>query len=228
MRKTLALIAALATLATFAIADDEVKISPVGSVSVSSKGTDVRSVLHDLFTQGKKNYVLDLDIRKSLYLNLTDVGFDEAFATILQLSGLDYDLQNGIYFLKKGADKKPTVESHAAPSAEPPKAVEPPKKVGRLPETVLAKTVTTRLQKADLREVLKTLSDQTGVPIELDITVPLYKIDAFLIKTSLKYALDNICRAANLEYAFTQELSLRIAAKNQPVAETPVKVYKES
>ncbi|MCW5942842.1 MAG: STN domain-containing protein [Fimbriimonadaceae bacterium] len=227
MRKTLSLIAAFAFLVSPALADDDVKTSPLGTVSVSAKGTDVRSVLHDLFTQGKKNYVLDLDLRKSLYLNLTDVGFDEAFATILHLSGLDYDLQNGIYFLKKAVEKKATVDP-AASNPEPPKAIEAPKKSGRLPDAVLAKTVTTRLQKADLREVLKTLSDQTGVPIELDISVPLYKIDAFLIKTSLKYALDNICRAANLEYAFTTELSLRVASKDRPaVAEAPVKVYKE-
>lgn len=224
--KTLRLIAAAASLAllTCAFAQDEVQTSAAGSVTISSKGSDMRSVLHDLFAQSKRNYVLEDEVRKLLYLNLNEVEFEEAFATILKLTDMDYEVQNGIYYIRR-AEKK-AVPSEEPPKADPKPEVKPPAKPsGKLPESALAKQVTTRYQMKDMREVFASLSQQTGVPIEVDISVPLYKIDAFLIKTSLKYALDHICEAAELKYTLTNESSIRISAKNAVQATTPVKVY---
>ena len=43
---------------------------------------------------------------------------------------------------------------------------------------------------------------QAGIAIEVDPTVPGYKLDAYLINTSLKYALDQVTEAAGLKYRF--------------------------
>lgn len=221
--KTLRLIAAAASLAVLAcaFAQEEVQTSTTGTVTISSKGSDMRSVLHDLFAQSKRNYVLEDEVRKMLYLNLNEVEFDEAFATILKLTEMDYEVQNGIYYIRR-AGKKATEPAKVEPKPE----IKPPAKPsGKLPDSALAKQVTTRYQMKDMREVFASLSQQTGVPIEVDISVPLYKIDAFLIKTSLKYALDHICAAAELTYTLTNEMSIRIAAKNAAPTGSPIKVY---
>jgi len=170
--------------------------TPPTTVSVASKGDDVRVVLHDLFTQVKKNYVLESDIRHSLFLSLTDVEFEEALAIICKSARIGYEVQNGIYFFARVATKP------APPQAKP---------LGKLPESVLQKTVTVRLPKTDLRAVLAAFTQQTGVKIEADASVPLYKLDVFLSKTSLKYSLDVICRAAGLKYSFTNSLSILIS-----------------
>ena len=44
------------------------------------------------------------------------------------------------------------------------------------------------------------LSKQSGVKIVVDDKVPAYKLDAFLINTSLRYALGKVTKAAGLEW----------------------------
>ncbi len=173
-------------------------------VKVNAKGEDVRSVLHELFGQAKKNYVLDPGVRYALYLSLTDVEFEEALQLVCKMASLKYEQQNGIFFVSK-IPSKPVVK-------ETPK-VEAPKPKGKLPTTVLTKSVTTRFDKVDLRFLFAEISKQTGVAIEIDKAIPAYKLDAYLAKTSLKFALDTICDAANLKYTFTDNLTILLQSK---------------
>jgi hypothetical protein len=176
--------------------EPNVTSQPPATVSVASKGDDVRVVLHDLFTQVKKNYVLESDIRHSLFLSLQEVEFEEALAIICKSARIGYEVQNGIYFFARVAPKPATSQA---------------KPLGKLPESALLKTVTVRLPKTDLRAVLAEFTKQTGVRIEADASVPLYKLDVFLSKTSLKYSLDLICRAAGLKYALTNAMSILVS-----------------
>lgn len=68
------------------------------------------------------------------------------------------------------------------------------------PKPAYGRRVTTKLPKADLRHVFETFSQQTGVPITVDESVPRYKIDSYMKGCSLKYALDRICEATGLKY----------------------------
>lgn len=174
-------------------------------VKVNAKGEDVRSVLHELFGQAKKNYVLDPGVRYSLYLSLQDVEFEEALQLVCKMASLKYELQNGIFFVSK--------TSIAKPSVKPTPKVEAVKPKGKLPETVLTKTVTTRFDKVDLRALFAEVSKQTGVTIEVDKTIPAYKLDAYLLKTSLKFALVTVCEAAKLKYTFTDNLTILLEPK---------------
>ena len=79
-----------------------------------------------------------------------------------------------------------------------------------LPTSVLSKKVTTRLQKKEIREVMGILAKQTGVAITVSEDVPPFRLDAFLINTSLKYALDEITKATKLKYRFTNDLSISV------------------
>lgn len=205
MKLRVLFMAALALSSLPALGDGSpVSTGTEGMVSVSAKADDVRNVLHDLFSQAKKNYVLEPGVRFALYLNLANVEFEEALQLILLNAGLQADVQNGIYFIAK---KK--TESHATP-----KTVEKPKPAGPLPETVLQKKVNTRLAKADMRVVFAEISKQSGIPFEYGAGIPALKLDAFLLNTSVKFALDQITQATGLKYRFTNRASIEIYNPN--------------
>jgi hypothetical protein len=195
--------------------------TPPVKVSVTAKGDDVRTVLGTIFAQAKKQYVLPVNFRFALYLSLEDQEFEKALDLVCKHVGLEAKLEEGIYHVR--------VLPKPAPSAEPVKPVadiEEPvavtheiDKKSRLPQAVLGRRLTTRLPKADLRVVFDEISRQTEVPLEVADDVPGYKIDAFLIKTSLKYALDSITKATKLRYRFTDEGSIRIEMPPKTVNE---------
>ena len=170
----------------------------VTEVTVASRGLDVREVLHDLFRQAKQNYVLDTMPRQSLFLSLDKMDFEEALHIVCKLSNLSYEVQNGVYFLSKLPVTKQAVA----------KPIESPK--GKLPITALDKKVTTRLSKTELTAVFAELGKQTNIRIEFAPGIPAYKLDAFLIGTTLKYALETITKAAGLEYVLTERMSIMI------------------
>lgn len=218
-------------LATMAISGFAQDVKP--TISINAKGDDVRSVLHDLFKQSGKNYVLNPGVRFVLYLSLDKVNFDQALSIICKNANLKYELQKDIYYISNNPPKPPVVEEK--PPVEPAKPVveekttapkplagkfpiaapkvEPEKPKGTLPTSVLAKRVTTRLQKREIREVMELLAKQSGVTIEISEDVPAFKLDAFLINTSLKFALDEITRATKLKYRFSDQLSIIVEKK---------------
>lgn len=203
-------------------------------VSVSAKGDDVRTVLHTLFTQTKKNYVLDPGVRFVLYLSLNEVEFEEALQLVCKNASLKYDVQNGIYFISKAPakpiapDTKPKIEPKAEPKAETKPESKPevkPKPViktgsqSAVPvkqEAILQRKITTRFTKVDIRELFADLGRQSSVTILVNANVPAYKLDAFLNQTSLKFALDNICKAAGLKYQVTDAKTISISKIGDP------------
>jgi type II secretory pathway component GspD/PulD (secretin) len=181
-----------------------------GLVTVASKGKDVRDVLFDLFSQSKKSFILEQNIRYTLYLNLADVEFDEALAIILDLAGLQSEMQNGIAYIgKKKTNPGPNPPAGGAKPVEQPKTAP----LGKLTDDEVKKPITTRFSMTDLRAVFKEFEKQTGIKIEVDAKVPSYKIDAFLIDTSLKYGLDVVTTAAGLKWTKTDRKTILIELK---------------
>lgn len=184
--------------------------SETPTVTIASRGLDVRAVVHDLFVQVKKNYVLDQKTpRIDLFLSLTNLEFEEALELICAQSGLTFTVQNGIYFLVRKAPVAPVKLTKAAPIT-PTKPTPAPPKVVKLTDADLQKRITTRLPKTPLKDVMAALSQQTGFTIEIDPATPEYKLDAFLVDTSLKYALDVITKATSLEYVLTPNRTILI------------------
>lgn len=186
-----------------------------GTVSISASGSDVRGVLHDLFTQAKKNYVCDPFSSFVLHLSLTGVEFEEALQIVCKVANLEYEVQNGIYYVDRKKTQAPTK------GATEIKATLPVKPKGKLPDAVLEKMVTVRLDKTELKTVFGEFGKQAGITVEVASSVPGYKIDAYLINTSLKYALDMVTNATALKYRLTDRMTIEIY---KPEPENSVKV----
>ena len=206
MLRTFALIVSIVIAATAPAQETQTGSIKPALVTVSARGTDVRAVLHDMFKQAGKSFVLEPNIRFYLYIALANVEFEEALRLICKQASLQIEVQNGIYFINKpsapAAAVKPSVVKAAFETKPAPK--------GRLPESVLNKKITTRFDKIDFRLFLSNLTQQTGVQFEIAPNVPNFKLDAYLIGTSLKFGLDRICKAAKLKYDFTEDLTIAI------------------
>jgi type II secretory pathway component GspD/PulD (secretin) len=183
-------------------------------ITVASKGQEVRTVLMSIFDQEKKQYVIEPNIHFAVFLSLEKADFHRALDIVCTLSGLQADLKDGIYFVHPGrnavvkpilspAVSTPDLIPSRAPVVQIPTATivsKPVAPLGPVPAAALLKHVTTRLTKATIRTLFSDLSRQTGVKIVVDDKVPAYKLDAFLINTSLRYALNKITRAAGLTW----------------------------
>ena len=187
----------------------DVSTTNEGLVTISSKGKDVRDVLTDLFNQGKKNFVVEGVPRTELFLALSNIDFEESLQIICRVANLNYELQNGIYYIfKMGAVR------NAIPGVKTDGVTTPQRQVGRLNDAVLKKKFTTRFNKTDFKEVVKAISKQTDVSLEIDASVPSRMVDAFLIDTTLKQGLDMLTNALGLEYKFTENMSILIFKAN--------------
>lgn len=216
MKKITLLVAALALSLTAMAQETESKAEIPAAVTVSAKGTDVRGVIHDMFVQQKKSYVLDPEVKYNLYLSLEKVDFDEALMIVCQSAGLEHKVQNGIYYIAKKAVKKDPPKAEEKPKSDSVKTQAPTQSVkptGMLPISVLSAKVNTRLDKTDIRAVFAELASQADVTIEVDKNVPKYRLDAYLKNTSLKYALDVITGKTGLGYKLTNNMSILIYKK---------------
>ncbi|MBL8061084.1 MAG: hypothetical protein JNK63_10275 [Chthonomonas sp.] len=204
----------------FGLAQDQETVKTQGTqITISSKGADVRSVLHDLFTQAKKNFVLENLSRSELYLSLNTMDFDETLEIVCRLANLTYEIQNDIYYFTK-------VRPIQAPSTRPANSATPPNpaaeaaKIGKLSEAVLKRSVSGTYTKQDLRAVIKNLADQAKVVVEIDDRIPLYKLDFKLNPTSLGYALKTIADRLKLEVVFSDRQTLLLQPKGaKPIVE---------
>ncbi len=171
-------------------------------VSLDARGDDVREVLATLFAQVHRPYALDASIKGKLYVSFDRMPFPKALNVVLAQANLVARDQDGVTLIApapKPVAPKPVVPPKTAvtPVSKPVEKVEKPTAIA--PAT-LAHRVTTRLSRAPLADVFAALGEQAGIPIELDPDVPAYRVDAFFAKTSLRYALDRVCKAAGLRY----------------------------
>lgn len=181
-----------------------VEVTATGRVTVSSRGMDVRRVLYDMFTQANKNFVLEPAVRVELFLSLRDIDFEEALMAVCHVANLQYDIQNGIYFISRRRNPPPAATPRPATPAPVAAQAPAPKPLGTLTGAELQATrLTVRFARTDLREVLRSFSEQTGIKVEATSRVPNWKLDVVLLDTSLLFALDNVTRAAGLEWRKT-------------------------
>ncbi len=82
--------------------------------------------------------------------------------------------------------------------------------VANAPAVKLTGRITVQLKKMDIREVFAEFGRQANVNIEFDDAVPNYKLDASFYNTTLKFALDKVCKVAHLKYAVSPNNTLRI------------------
>lgn len=171
------------------------------TVRVKAKGDDLRVVLASIFEQTGQQYVVQTSARQSLYLSLDGVTLDYAIEVLTEIADVEFEKKSGIWYVRS---KKPVVKTQAqgfAPVAMAAAKIDP---------LILDKKVSTKLTKTSLKDVFAAFAKQTGTTIVIDKTVPLYKIDAFMYNTSLKFALERICKAAGLKYELAPGKTVRI------------------
>jgi len=202
MKKALILALTLAPILVFGQSAGDDKTTPDQAntkapiiVSVNANAKDIRSIIAELFSQAKLNYVLQPAIQGALYLSLDKVDFDVALNIVCDQAKLQVQVQNGIYFITK----KPVVA-----------VAMPPTPKGTLDKSVLIRKISGKFTKTDMRLVLTALGKQADVMIEVDKSVPNYKLDVKLNHATLRFALDKVTEAANLKYKFTDNKSILI------------------
>jgi len=193
-------------------------------VTISAKGEEVRKVLMSLFDQEKKQYVIQAETRYSVYLSLDNTDFHKALDIVCNLAGLQADLRDGIYFVhtatKLDPKPQPTLKQLPTPAPTVPTVIQHPAApklvkpvvLGPVPASALQKHVTTRFKKTAIRDLFADLSKQSGVKIVVDEKVPAYKLDAFLINTSLRYALNSVTKAAGLTWKLPADQTILITS----------------
>lgn len=190
-----------------------------GTVTITSKGKDVREVLTDIFVQAKKNFVIDKVARQELFLNLANIELDETLEIICRLANLKFEVQNGIYYFTKiEPTKSPTsndgMRGDGGTSGAGGSLPNPNRLQGRLADSVLTKKFTTRMTKVDFRDVIKAIGRQTDVWLEVAPDVEGKKVDAFMIDLTLKQGLDMLTDALGLAYRFTDNQSILVYKPN--------------
>ena len=204
-------------------------VGAVAQIKIKSKGEDVRTVIDTVFAQANMQYVLETTVRQQIFMSLDDISFSEATEIIGRIADLTFTQKGKIWYVNKRAKTiptntaaqpfvpaskaspmKPAPKNPATPISKPavskPEAAKPAKekptkeKPAAVKRLDLSMRLTARKQKADIREVFASFAEQTNVKIEVDETVPNYKIDAFMFNTSLKFALERVCKAAGLKF----------------------------
>ena len=205
--KLITALCAICVLAPFAAAQTKidqnigVETNSAGKVSISSKGRDVRDVLYDLFSQGKRNFVVQGEVHANLYLSLQDVTFDRAFGIVMQLTGLECQAREGVTYIRKQSAGKDANDSWDKSERPATKAAPGPSGAGLAPSGPdLNKKITVKETKIALRDLMHLLSNQTGIDIVVAHDVKDYKLDATLVGKTLKYALDTITKSARLQF----------------------------
>jgi hypothetical protein len=197
MKKALLIALALVPILAFADGDGDKNATTTKQptiVSITAKATDVRAIIADLFAQAKQNYVLQPGIQAALFLSLDKVEFEQALVIVCAQAKLEYKVKDGIYFI--GVAKPPV------PVLVVPK--------GTLDKTVLTHKLSTKMAKTDIRSVFAEFAKQTKVVLELDKTVPNFKLDAYLTNVTLGSALTRVTDATGLKYKFTDRLTILI------------------
>jgi type II secretory pathway component GspD/PulD (secretin) len=172
------------------------------TVTLNSRGSDVRQVLYDLFSQVQRNFVAELGTYFSLYLTMNGVPFEKALDTICTTANLTYTIEDGMYrfsSIKHGPNRIPAA------------------KASPLDPSILNKPVTIKFDQADLKVVFAELGKQVSAKIEVAPNVRSYKINAHLISTTLRVALNSITQSAKLTFTLTEYGTILVSDPDAPL-----------
>ncbi len=176
-------------------------------VTVQSEGEPVSRVLAKILVQSKKDFVIEPKISQPIFLSFTNLDFDEALERVCQIANLQYKLQDDIYYIGLVSDH----ENHTKQKEIPSKIIQTSPKKNRLSKSVLKRNISLDLKKSSLRNVFRTIAQQSRVKIELDSKVPHLILDLSFKKISLKEALDLLTSKLGLMYQFTDHRNILIS-----------------
>jgi hypothetical protein len=210
--------AAMVLAATMAMtcASQEATVEPATTqqkFTIESAGKDVRDLMHKLFTEAKRNYIMDPAIRHELYLNVANLDFDTAFRLLCEQADLTYELQNEIYYIGRA----PAVVASSG------------RKGSDFDwEAILARPVTLKKERIAIRSAFAELGKQGRIQIKVDQSVPDYLVNVSFTNVSLRYALDNLTKAAKLGYDIGLDGTVRVGLQQALAAPAALGVSETS
>ena len=71
------------------------------TVKIKSRGEDIRTVIDTIFEQTGKQYVLETNYHQTLYMNLDGISFQKAIEIISNVSDMEFEERQGIWFIHK-------------------------------------------------------------------------------------------------------------------------------
>lgn len=155
-------------------------------VSIQARGTDVKEVLVDLFTQAKRDFMLSSGIEKKIYLSVREVPFTKALQMICEAARIRFVLKDEIYVIEATGSSREI--GSPIPQNE---------------QDALKRKISLNVNQTGIQAIAASLSKQSGVPVKLDKGVPNYRINAKLPGTTLEVALNAICSGTGLTYEWT-------------------------
>lgn len=156
----------------------------------------MRQVLDDLFQKAGKQYVIEPGVQGKVSLRIATNSFEEALNRVLQSAGLIYHVE------RSRSPQGRLVETYVV------RARPLPSPVMQAPVDVLSRPVN-MVARARLRDVLATLSQQTGVPIDAVPEVPDLEVTRLVLSNvTLGYALNIIAQATQTQYQFQPDGSI--------------------
>jgi type IV pilus assembly protein PilQ len=113
-----------------------------GKITISAKDTEITDILRLVSQQAGVNIVPDSTVKGRITIEIKDVTLEEALSSILEVNGYTYKKKGNTYLVSL-----------------------PRRKGGRLSINTDGKTLSCDLKNADLRDVLKEISDQAKIDL---------------------------------------------------------------
>lgn len=169
------------------------------TITIEARGTDAREVFAELFAQAKADFVLQVDIQRSVYLSLRETPFLRALQLLCEATNTRYSVRDGVYYI--------TPITAASPAPAPPVQVQETR-----PRTV--RLVGTGLP---LRTAAAEIAKQAGVKVEVAPDAPNLRYNLNLPSVAVEQALDALCEGVGLRWEKV-EGGYRIALVSPPQA----------
>ncbi|MFN7161864.1 MAG: hypothetical protein ACK4NB_02250, partial [Fimbriimonadales bacterium] len=167
------------------------------TITLEARGTDAREVFAQLFSQAKVDFVLQVDIQRTVYLTLRETPFLRALQLLCEATNTRYSVRDGVYYIAPiaGAASLPQVQVQEA-----------------RPRTV-------RLVGAGmpLRAAAAEIAKQAGVKVEVAPDAPNLRYNLNLPSVSVEGALNALCEGVGLRWE-PIEGGYRIATLGTPQA----------
>ncbi|MDM7460972.1 MAG: zinc ribbon domain-containing protein [bacterium] len=167
------------------------------TITLEARGTDAREVFAQLFSQAKVDFVLQVDIQRTVYLTLRETPFLRALQLLCEATNTRYSVRDGVYYIAPIAAAAPL----------------PPVQVQE------ARPRTVRLVGAGilLRAAAAEIAKQAGVKVEVAPDAPNLRYNLNLPSVSVEAALNALCEGVGLRWE-PIEGGYRIATLGAPQA----------
>jgi len=141
-------------------------------MTIDFKNTDIRNVLRAIGIKFGINIISESDVSGNITIHLTDIPILEGLKLLLESNGFIYELQDNVIKVKKKKD------------------------IGKISIEVKGDSLTLEIENAEITDVLREISRQSGINIIADQAVK-GRVSCYLKNVELKEGLKSFLKANN-------------------------------